>query len=273
MARFRASHRLAMAVGTVALAALAVGCGDDDDDAATDTTESDDSGGGGGGGTLAICTDSPYEPFEFEEDGEFTGFDIELLRAVGEGLDMEIEPTDVAFDTILLSVESGDCDLVASAMTITEERQEQALFSDPYFDADQSLLVRAEDEESYPDLDSLEGGQIGTQCETTGDAYANENTPEGATVTCYPDAEAMFLALQSGEADALLQDLPVNAYRATQDDNFVVTATFPTGEQYGFAAALDNQELIDQVNEQLQALRDDGTYDTIYEEWFGEPPS
>ena len=111
----------------------------------------------------------------------------------------------------------------------------------PYFDADQSLLVLTENEETYATLDDLAGKTIGVQVETTGATYAEENTPEGATIKEFQTGDEMFPALISGDIDAALQDLPVNAYRATTaPDQFVVTETFPTGEQYGFAVAKDN---------------------------------
>jgi polar amino acid transport system substrate-binding protein len=266
------SMKLVCTLGAVAL--LLAACGDDDDsddaasgDGGSDTTQEERS-------TLTVCSDTPYEPFEFEgEDGEQTGFDIELLRAIADGMNQDIEVTDQDFEGIWLAPQAGTCDIVASAMTITPERAELALFSDPYFDAEQSLLVTAENEQTYATLDDLAGQTIGVQSGTTGETYANENKPDGAEVKGFPDSSAMFLALESGDVAALLQDLPVNGYRATQDDSFVVTETYPTDEQYGFAADKDNTELIDNVNEQLQALRDDGTYDEIYADWFGEAPS
>jgi polar amino acid transport system substrate-binding protein len=268
MGRFRAHHRLAMGLGVVALLVVAAGCGDDDDDEAGGGGGGD-SGGSGGGGTLTVCTDSPYPPMELEQDGEFTGFDIELTREIASRLDMEFDVRDVTFDTILLSLESDECNVVASSMSITPEREEQVLFSDPYFDADQSMLVRAEDAETYPDLESLEGQTIGTQCETTGDTYANDNKPEGATVQCFTETDPMFLALESGEVAALFQDLVANVGRAAENENLAVTGTYETDEQYGLALAQDDQDLVDQINEQLQAMRDDGTYDQLYEEWIG----
>lgn len=228
--------------------------------------------GGGDGDTLTVCSDMPYEPMEFEEDGRATGFDIELMREIAERLDRELEVSDQPFDGIWLAPRAGTCDIVASSMTITPEREEEALFSDPYFDADQSLLVRAEDEETYATLEDLAGQTIGVQTDTTGETYANENLPEGATVEAFTDVDGMFLALESGEIAAILQDLPVNAYRAEQNDELALTETFETGEQYGFAAEQGNDDLIDDVNEQLAEIRDDGTYDEIYTEWFGEPP-
>lgn len=269
----------------LALGLVASACSDDDgDDSSSDTTASDTTDTATDGtaaadlnlvsdGTLTVCSDIPYSPFEFEEEegsGDYTGFDVQVVEAAAEQLGLDVEWKDSVFDTILASVTAGDCDMVASAMTITDERKEQALFSDPYFDADQSLLVRAEDATTYTSLDDLAGQTIGVQTGTTGETYAQENTPEGATIKSYEGGEDLFLPLESGEIAAVLQDLPVNNYRATQDDKFVVVTSFPTGEQYGFAFALDNTGLQEAVNGALTTMKDDGTYDEIYATWFGE---
>jgi polar amino acid transport system substrate-binding protein len=264
----------ALTVGALALAA----CGDDDDDTTTD--ETDEAGAEQPAdvdlvspGTFTICSDTPYAPFEFEEDGEQVGYDMDILRAIGEANGLGFEVRDLPFDGILGSLAAGECDAVASAVTITEERAQQVDFSDPYFDADQSLLVQAEDEETYASLDDLEGEAIGVQSGTTGETYANENKPEGATVRSFEDADGLFGAIAAGDITAILQDFPVNAYRATQDDSLVVTETFPTGEQYGFAVAKDNTDVLDMINEGLSELESSGDLDTIYERYFGERPS
>ncbi len=256
----------------IGVAIAAVGCSDDED--------SPVAGDGGdreeasyslvSEGTLTICSDAPYEPFEMEIDGEWTGFDMDLINAVAEGLDLETSVIVVPFDGIWLLPAAGECDIVVSAMTITEERAESALFTDAYFDADQSLLVRADEAETYATLAALTGRNIAVQTGTTGETYAQENTPEGATLISFDEPAAMFLALESHEVDAILQDLPVNGYRSTQDDSMVVTELFPTGEQYGFAVDPDNAGLAEAVNGQLAALRTAGTYDEIFAKWFGE---
>ena len=246
----------------IAVAVLVAACGDDDDDAASFSLVSD--------GTLTVCTDAPYEPFEFEAaDGTFTGFDMDLLRTIAGGLDLELGVAVVPCDGIWLLPAAGECDLVGSAMTITEERQQAALFSDPYFDADQSLLVRASDSDQFATLASLAGANIGVQTGTTGEIYAQDNSPPDATLVSFDEPASMFLALESGDIDAILQDLPVNGFRQTQDDSMVVTETFPTDEQYGFAVDLDNADLIEAVNEELARLRSSGDYDEIFEKWFG----
>jgi polar amino acid transport system substrate-binding protein len=225
-------------------------------------------------GTLTVCTDSPYQPFEFEEDGEFTGFDVDLLNAVAEGLGLETQYQVTPFDAIQsgAALNARQCDVAASAVTITEERAQNLGFTDPYFDADQSLLVLADNADTYASLDALGGQRIGVQAATTGQRYAEENAPDGAEVVEYPDSSALFQALQGGEIAAVLQDFPVNAFFATENDTVTVIEQYPTGEQYGFAAQVDNTALIEAINQQLEALRSDGTYDEIYTKWFGQAP-
>lgn len=217
-----------------------------------------------------VCSDMPYEPFEFEGEGprglKYTGFDIELLDAIAEDQNATLNVQDSDFDTIFASVNAGKCDVVASAVTITPEREENSLFSDPYFDADQSLLIPADSD--VKTLDDLAGETIGVQSGTTGETYAKENTPEGATVKSFPDAAALFAAISAGQVAAVLQDLPVNSDRATKDDTVKVVDTIPTGEQYGFVVAKENTELQTQLNEGLTAVKDDGTFDGIYESYF-----
>jgi ABC-type amino acid transport substrate-binding protein len=223
-------------------------------------------------GKLTVCTDAPYEPFEFEdENGEWTGFDMDLMREIAGGIGdgLELEVTVQPFDGIWLAPAAGTCDIVASAMTITPERQAQALFSDPYYDSAQSLLVLESRAAEITSLDSLTGARIGVQTGTTGATYAEENKPEGATVVEFDEPAAMFLALDSGNVDALLQDLPVNVDRANQrPGEYVLVASFSTGEAYGFAVASGNTALIEAVNAQLAALRSNGKYQAIYDTYF-----
>jgi polar amino acid transport system substrate-binding protein len=158
-------------------------------------------------------------------------------------------------------------------MTITDERAQQVNFTEPYFDADQSLLVTTENEATYTSLESLSGRTIGVQSGTTGADYATENAT-GATIQEFEGASELFAALAAGQIDAILQDYPVNAFRAKeQPDQFALTATFETDENYGIAMAPEATELLAALNAALAQLQDSGEYDTIYEEWFGTRPS
>jgi polar amino acid transport system substrate-binding protein len=128
-----------------ALSLVVAACGGSSD--SSDTTTA-----GGGAlelvkdGALTVCSDAPYEPFEFQaEDGTWTGFDMDIMRKIAESNDLELEVSVQPFDGIWLAPAAGKCDVVASSMTITEERTQAADFTDTYFNAFQSLLVRKAD--------------------------------------------------------------------------------------------------------------------------------
>ena len=282
-----------LAIPVVALSLFLVACGSDSDttsdettvdtsaEVITDDTMVDDSASAKiditalgliKEGAITVCTDAPYEPFEFQDEAtkEWTGFDMDLMKVIATNIGgLSLEVTVQPFDGIWLAPKAKTCDLVASAMTITEERSANALFSDPYFDADQSLLVRTDDKATLVDIASLEGKTIAVQTGTTGETYAKENAKD-STVKSFDEPAAMFLALEGKQVDAILQDLPVNGARQVKEPTkFALTATFATGEQYGFALAQDNTTLAEAVNNGLAAAKDSGEYDTIFAKYFG----
>ncbi len=220
-------------------------------------------------GELTVCTDAPYEPFEWEEDGEWVGFDMDIMRDISGRMGLELAVKVVPFDGIWLLPAAGECDIVASAMTITEERAKSTLFTNPYFDADQSLLVRTSDADKFGSISSLSGSNIAVQTGTTGEMYAQENAPSDSTLVSFDEPAAMFLALQSGEVDAILQDLPVNGDRQRNNPSFTMTEVFPTGEQYGFAVSPKNKPLADVVNDLMEEMMMDGVYEMIFNAYFG----
>lgn len=238
-------------------------------------------GAGGGSGldlveddTLTVCAEVPYPPFEVEDPeapSGYSGFDMDLAQAIADGLGVTMVVDEVGFDSLMdgLVFEYDMCDLAASAITITDERKEIINFSDPYYDSLQSILVSADSRiESSTDL---VGKTVGVQQGTTGEAYANQNLPEGAKVQPYPGDAELWPALQGGHVDALLQDFPVNDEHAQDDPGYRVVEVFETDEQYGFAFAKgenENTELAGAINEQLSRLREDGTYDEIYQKYF-----
>jgi polar amino acid transport system substrate-binding protein len=232
-----------------------------------------DSGGEGDLGlissdTLTVCSDIPYPPFEEERGGEYTGFDMDLMKEIAAGLNLEMSVQDSSFDGLQsgLSLNSSQCDIVASAMTITEQREENIDFTDPYYDSKQSLLVPTGSD--IASIDDLAGKRVGVQQGTTGKTYAEENSPEGTEVISFPSDGEMYPAIQAGQVDALLQDLPVNLSH-TEDGKFEIVEEYETDEQYGFAVREEGSEaLLEAVNEQLQKLRDSGKYQEIYDSYF-----
>ncbi len=232
--------------------------------------------GGGGGeydlvqeGTLTVCSDIPYPPFEFEAEGSYTGFDVEIMGAIGDELGLEVEFIDSAFESITSgsAMVGGECDIAASAITIRPDREENVDFSDPYFDADQSLMVKVDS--GIASLTEFDGKRLGVQSGTTGEGYAEANAPAGAEIVGFAESGQLFLAIEAGDIEGILQDLPVNAERLVGDDTLTIVETYPTEEKYGFAVKEEGKEaLLEAVNDALATLRDNGTYDEIYDAWF-----
>ena len=243
-------------------------------------SEEDDSTGGGGDdasadlslisdGKLTVCSDIPYAPFEFEDpDAEsgYSGFDIDITSEIAKGLDLELAVKDADFSGLQsgLALNSGQCDLVASAMTITDDRKKNLGFSDGYYDSLQSLLVP--EGSDITGIGDLNGKKVGVQQATSGEKYAQENA-EGAQLVALPSNAEMVQAIKAGQVDALLQDLPVNVDNA-KAGGYEVVEEFDTGETYGLATKKDNQALLDAVNAELSEMRDNGTYDEFYDKYF-----
>ena len=224
-------------------------------------------------GVLTVCSDVPYPPFEVEDASSpsgYSGFDIDVMAEISKRLGLTLKVIDSDFDalqsgTVLVA---NQCDVAASAMTITEERKANLDFSEPYYDSLQSLLVKTDS--GITKLADMAGKKIGVQKGTTGKTYATENAPKDAEIIDYPSDGELWPAIQATLIDAILQDQPVNHEHEVADANYKIVETYNTDEQYGYAFAKGQKlELQAGVNAQLKAMRDDGTYDTIYEKYFG----
>jgi len=255
------------AVFLVALTALVVaGCGG----GSSSTSEESSASGGGGGEKLTVGSDIPYPPFEQGKPGSYTGFDIELMEAIGEKIGRTPEFQDTSFETIFRDVQQGKFDAVISAATITEEREKAVDFSNPYYLSEQAVLVK----EGSPikSLEELEGKTVGVQQGTTGQELAKEKIG-GAEIRPYPEGPDAVNALKSGTVEGVVIDAPVAANAAEKSGGVEIAEKVPTEEEYGIAVAQGETELLEEINQGLKEVQDDGTYKTIYEKWFKlEPP-
>jgi ABC-type amino acid transport substrate-binding protein len=219
-------------------------------------------------GKLTVGSDIPYKPFEFGQP-PYEGFDVDVVNAIADRMGLEAEFVKTPFDTIFRDVAQGKFDMVASAATITPEREETVAFSDPYFAADQALVVT--EGSDIQTVDDLTGTTIGAQLGTTGEAYADDET-DAAEVRTYDLVDDAFQALQAGQIEAAIIDFPVAAEAQKAGEGIVVAETIPTGESYGFAFSKDTRELVDAVNAALAEVKQDGTYTDVYEQWFDQEP-
>ncbi len=222
-------------------------------------------------GTFTVCSDVPYPPFEdFSKSSPtgFTGFDIDLSQKIAEGLGLKLTVQDVGFETLQSgqTLASGQCDMGASAMTITPQREKNLTFSAPYYDSKQSLLVYKDS--GIKSIDDLSGKKVGVQQGTTGQNYAKEHLPSGAKMVAFPSDGEMYQAMQAKQVDALLQDFPVNLAHVKADSQLEIVQEYPTNESYGFAFKKGNTALAGEVDGQLKKMRSDGTYQKIYDKYF-----
>jgi polar amino acid transport system substrate-binding protein len=258
-------------IAMVAAAALAVaGCGDDEQEPGGGAQSSVDLVNDG---QLTTCTHLPYQPFQFEQGGKIVGFDVDMIDLVAKKLGVKQAIVDTPFE----GIQSGEdlnarkCDIAAAAMTITPERAEKIAFSAPYFDANQALLVKKGS--GIKGLEDLAGKTLGVQSGTTGKMYAEENAPEGVELKDYEDLALELSSVKSGQVPAAVNDIPVLLDYVKQNPELEVAAQFETGEQYGFGMKKGtSQELQTVVDQVIEQARSDGTYDRLYEKWFGAKP-
>jgi polar amino acid transport system substrate-binding protein len=254
------------ALAVLALAAFAAGCGGDD--------ESTTGGGGGGGEKLTVGSDVPYPPFE--EFGatktEFKGFDIELVEAIAEKIGREPEFQDTSFDTIFRDLAQGKFEMVASATTITDEREETVDFTNPYYLPSAQSIVVTKGTGGIKTEKDLEGKTVGVQQGTTGEEYVEEEIDTGE-LRSYPQGPDTFPALKAGTLDAVVIDRPVAEKAVENDSDLEIAGGIETEEEYGFVVPQGEDELREELNTGLEEVIDGGEYETIYKKWFDKAPS
>jgi polar amino acid transport system substrate-binding protein len=267
MSKIRLRTLLVLVVGLIAAVGIAA-CGDDDSSTSGDTTATDGGSADLGlieDGTLIVGSDIPFPPFEQGDPPDYEGFDIDLINAVADNLGLTTQIEDAPFDLVLQGG-GGQFDLAIAATTITKPRENRVDFSDPYFLASQGLLVRVDsDVTSFEDLD---GKIVGAQDGTTGETYANENT--GASeVRGFPEIDDAYNALLSEQVDAVVNDLPsVQDQADNSNGRLEVVADVNTEEEYGVIFPQGADALREAVNGALQEIKDDGTLNDLYQQWF-----
>jgi polar amino acid transport system substrate-binding protein len=263
------------AVFLVAIAALvAAGCGGGGSstpsggETAAETSGSSEEAGGGE--PLSVGSDIPYPPFEQRKSGSggYTGFDVDLMGAIGEEIGRTPEFQDSSFETIFRDVAQGKFEAVMSAATITEEREKVVAFSDPYYLSERAILVK--EGSDIEGLEDLAGETVGAQQGTTGLELGKEKA-EAGELRPYPEGPDAINALKAGTVAAVIIDAPVAA-NAVEAGGVEIAEKVPTEETYGIAVAKDNTELLEQINEGLAKVLENGKYTRIYEKWFKEAP-
>ncbi|KQR02966.1 ABC transporter substrate-binding protein [Arthrobacter sp. Leaf141] len=216
-------------------------------------------------GKLTICSDVPYEPFEFQKDGKTVGFDIDIATELAKDLKAELNIVDSSFEAIETGTALTGCDVSISSVSITDVRKNVMDFSDPYMDDDLTLV--AKEGSGVENVDSAKGKKVGVQQATTGAKYAQE---KGIEAQQFEDSGLLVQALEAGTIDAALGNQSVLGYAIKDNTEFTRVEDYTTGEKLGIAVKKGNTAMLEQVNTTLKRLTDDGSLAKFQTAWFGE---
>ncbi len=214
---------------------------------------------------LVVGTNAEFPPFEYiggPNGDEVKGFDIDLAKQIAEDAGKTLKIENMKFDSLIVALNSGKIDMIASGMTITEERKKNVDFSQPYYEATQVVITQKTDD-SIQTVADLKGKHFAVQLGTTGDIMAKKFTDE---VTAFNSGFEAIMELNNGKVDLVLFDsAPAANYLAKNPDLKIVSLEFEP-EFYGFAISKQNPELLQQVNATLATVKTNGQYDKLISE-------
>ncbi len=218
--------------------------------------------------TLVVGTNAEFPPFEYVgADGNPDGFDIALMKAIGENLGKKIEVQNMQFDSLIASI-GNKIDIAIAGMTVTEERKQSVDFSDSYYDAVQSVIVPKDS--AIKTADDLKNLTIGVQLGTTGDFMVADI--EGATASQYNKGVDAVNDLLNGRVDCVIIDKnPAQVFVSLHSDELVAIEGTELGfeaEHYAIAMPKGDAYLVEMINGALEALKADGTYDKLVKQYI-----
>lgn len=222
--------------------------------------------------TLVMGTSADYFPYEFVDTANgdaIVGFDIEIAETITERLGYELKIEDMDFGSLLGALNSGRVDFVMAGMTPTEERKENADFSDIYLSATNLIMTK---DESLQAIEDLSGKKIGVQTASIQENIAKEQAPDAELVSLNKIPE-IVQELNTGRIDAMVIEDTVAQKYLDQDDSFYTFALKEDGEKGSAAAFKLDDELRDQFNEELNKMMESGEIDELVKKWFSMEPT
>ncbi len=223
---------------------------------------------GGGSKSLVVGTNAEFPPFEYLEGSEIVGFDIDLIKAVAEQMGTNITIENLSWDGLLPALQSKKIDLIISGMTVTPDRQAIVNFSDPYYIAEEQMMIVQNSNTNITTMDDLIGKKVGVVLGYTGDVIVSDM--EGVNVERYNSPYQAVMDVQNGKIDALVVDNQPAKNYAANNTNVKAVPGNNTEEAYAIAIPKDNMKLLGDVNAALLTIQADGTYQKIYNKYFPE---
>ena len=242
---------------SAALACMSLtACGSSKSDSPADTTQE--------AKTITVATSPDFPPFESLENNEIVGIEVDIMDLIAQDLGVEIQYEQMDFDSVIPGVQTGKFDVGMSGITVTEDRQKNCDFTDPYFLAAQAIVVTPGS--SIASKADLDGKKVSVQTGTTAEEYCMANGYEVLAFTANNDAAS---ALTTGKVDAWVVDNEVAVALAAQQGLTVLDEAMTT-EPYAFAFAKGSDELVSSFNASLKKLMEDGSIQKIFDN-YGVP--
>lgn len=223
-------------------------------------------------GTLSVCTNTPYKPFEYEENSTIVGLDADIANAIASDLGVKAQLTSISFEGLDsgTGLATGQCDIALAGIGVTDERKSKMEFTTVYFDDNLAILVPKGS--SITSAADLKGVSVGAQQATSGETYAKEN---GAEVIQYEDTSLMFSALKTGQVKAIAANLSVVSEALTNDPGSFKIAyqDSENTEQIAAAVSSNNKALLAKANATIAKLKENGELDKMKAKWVGAASS
>ncbi len=256
--------RLLLTLALVLAFGLALaGCGS----SKSDSSGKKSSGGSSGDNTILVGADTTFPPFETEKNGKVTGFDIDMINAIAKAEGLKVETKTMPFDGLIPSLQSGSIDAAVAGITIKKSRMQNVDFSNAYYKSGLSVLVKKKSD--IKSFDDLKGHLVATKKATSSVDYMTSNGIDSKNIKQFKNIDQAYQTLETGGADAVVFDNPVNANFKSDHSDVHVVGDLLTGEYYGIAVTQKKPELLKKMNDGLEKIKKDGTYKKLFDKYFG----
>lgn len=255
--------KILLGAAMLTVAFLGAGCG-------SDSKSTQAKSGSGIPSVIRVGSETTFPPFEFTKDGKYVGFDLDLADALIKQMGSQMEFKSMGFDALIPAVQSGQIDLIAAGLDATPDKEKHVAFSDPYFTDNGYIIIVRKDNDTIKDWADLEGKAVGAQVGTYQVKMAQE--AKASQVKQLDSNSQAFMELQAKTLDAVIIDKPVGMYYLKQGGSKELKIVGSSKEAHGmvFAVKKENKEMQAAVNKALKEVKANGTYDKIYEKWFGK---
>ncbi|TCK28168.1 amino acid ABC transporter substrate-binding protein (PAAT family) [Ancylobacter aquaticus] len=229
-------------------------------------------------GVVKVGVEAAYRPFTFRDKGEIVGYDVDLAKEIFAPLGVKVEFIDTAWAGVIPALYAGNFDVIMTSLTYTKERVAKVGYSIPYTEATQEMLIRASDADTIKNLDGMAGKTLGVKLGSAGDTMKTKleeklkaDTGKGfAEVKAYDDHPAAYLSLSQGSVDGVINSLAtLTQVMKDAPGKYVIVRDIGPRNWAGIGTRKEDIQLIDFLNERINALKADGAIYKLQEKWFG----